>query len=73
MVTCGSNQSETWVAILDDGTGLPQDKDRLFEPGISLKSKDENFGMGLAIAFAGNEIIRGIYRAHATRIWGCGM
>lgn len=50
VLTCGSNQAETWVAILDDGVGLPQDKDRLFEPGISLKSKDENFGMGLAIA-----------------------
>lgn len=50
VLTFGSNQSETWVAILDDGIGLPQDKDRLFEPGISLKSKEENFGMGLAIA-----------------------
>lgn len=50
VVTCGSNQSGTWVVVLDDGIGLPQDKDRLFEPGISLKSKDENFGMGLAIA-----------------------
>lgn len=50
VLTCGSNQFETWVAILDDGVGLPQDKNRLFEPGISLKSKEENFGMGLAIA-----------------------
>ncbi|WP_435769896.1 sensor histidine kinase [Nocardioides sp. SYSU DS0651] len=50
VLTCGSNQFETWVAILDDGIGLPQDKERLFEPGISLKSKEENFGMGLAIA-----------------------
>lgn len=50
VLTCGSNQFESWVAILDNGIGLPQDKDRLFEPGISLKSKEENFGMGLAIA-----------------------
>ncbi len=47
VLTCGSNQAGNWVAILDDGVGLPEDKDKLLEPGNSLKSKDEHFGMGL--------------------------
>jgi signal transduction histidine kinase len=50
VIHCGSNQSESWVAILDDGVGLPESKDRLLEPGNSMKSKDEHFGMGLPIA-----------------------
>lgn len=50
VLTCGANQSGSWVAILDEGVGLPESKERLFEPGNSMKSKDEHFGMGLAIA-----------------------
>ncbi len=50
VVACGSNQSDTWVAILDEGVGLPEDKDKLLEPGNSMKSKDTHFGMGLPIA-----------------------
>lgn len=50
VITCGSNQRETWVAILDEGEGLPESKDKLLEPGNTMKSKDEHFGMGLPIA-----------------------
>lgn len=50
VINCGSNQADSWVAILDDGVGLPESKDKLMEPGNSMKSKDEHFGMGLPIA-----------------------
>lgn len=50
VVNCGTNQFDNWVAILDEGTGLPEAGDQVLEPGNSTKTRDEHFGMGLPIA-----------------------
>jgi len=50
LVTCGVSDSEGWVSVLDEGVGLPDSSERIWEPGISKKSKDLHFGWGLPIA-----------------------
>lgn len=43
--------TDSWVAVLDRGSGLPLGSDRLPEPGSTTKSKDDgHLGMGLPIA-----------------------
>ena len=50
IVNCGATSHDAWVAVLDDGIGLPESSDRVWEPGITKKSKDKHFGWGLPIA-----------------------
>lgn len=50
VVNCGSSLTEAWVAVLDEGVGLPEASERVWEPGVTKKSKDEHFGWGLTIA-----------------------
>ena len=47
----GNTDIDSWIVVLDEGCGLPTGLNRLREPGISTKSKEQsNFGMGLPIA-----------------------
>ena len=50
LVACGVNETEGWISVLDEGVGLPEASERIWEPGISKKSKDKHFGWGLPIA-----------------------
>ncbi|BBZ67305.1 hypothetical protein MINS_27340 [Mycolicibacterium insubricum] len=50
VVNCGATSQDAWVAVLDDGVGLPEASDRVWEPGITKKSKQKHFGWGLPIA-----------------------
>ena len=47
----GVTDTDSWVVVLDEGCGLPSGWDRITEPGISTKSKNQgHLGMGLPIA-----------------------
>lgn len=50
LVICGVSDFEGWVSVLDEGIGLPEGRERIWEPGISKKSRDRHFGWGLPIA-----------------------
>jgi signal transduction histidine kinase len=50
VVNCAGSESDAWIVILDEGGGLPSDFPNAFDPGTTTKSKDEHFGLGLAIA-----------------------
>lgn len=50
IINCGVNSAEAWIAVLDEGVGIPEAKERLFDPGVTKKSKDVHFGWGLTIA-----------------------
>jgi signal transduction histidine kinase len=45
----GSTDRDSWVALIDDGLGLPDESDALWRLGTSLKSRHNHFGFGLAI------------------------
>lgn len=50
IINCGATDSECWVVVLDEGVGLPEASERVWEPGITKKSKEDHFGWGLTIA-----------------------
>ncbi|MEJ1181337.1 MULTISPECIES: sensor histidine kinase [unclassified Pseudarthrobacter] len=50
VINCGVSDTQVWVAVLDEGVGLPEASERVWEPGVTKKSKDSHFGWGLAIA-----------------------
>jgi len=51
VVTFGADSEHAWVTVLDEGRGLPEGSNRIWEPGISAhKSKEDHFGFGLPIA-----------------------
>lgn len=47
----GATDRDYWIAILDEGVGLPQAFDRVHEAGVTTKNDDGlHFGIGLTIA-----------------------
>jgi signal transduction histidine kinase len=50
IVNCGMNEFQAWISVLDEGIGLPDAQENLYEPGVTKKSKDAHFGWGLTIA-----------------------
>jgi signal transduction histidine kinase len=44
----GETDIDYWITVRDEGTGLPDSRDRAFELGVTNKS--DHLGMGLAIA-----------------------
>lgn len=47
----GTTDSDHWVAILDEGSGLPASSDRLLRAGVTTKKgHGPHFGIGLTIA-----------------------
>lgn len=49
IVNCDASDREAWIVVLDRGVGLPEASTRVWEPGVTKKSKDEHFGWGLSI------------------------
>jgi signal transduction histidine kinase len=50
IVNCGGADGDAWIVVLDEGKGLPTDFPNAFDPGTTTKSRDQHFGLGLAIA-----------------------
>jgi signal transduction histidine kinase len=50
VINWGATDSDAWIAVLDDGLGLPEASHRVWEAGLTLKSKDQHDGFGLTIA-----------------------
>ncbi|WP_373938483.1 ATP-binding protein [Rhodococcus qingshengii] len=50
VINCGVSHDTAWIAVLDNGIGLPEGNDRLWDPGVTKKSKEIHFGWGLPIA-----------------------
>lgn len=50
VVTFGRTDIDAWVAILDEGEGLPGGESQVWKPGRTTKGKDNHFGWGLTIA-----------------------
>lgn len=50
ILNCGVSMGRAWVAVLDEGVGLPEAADKVWQPGNSKKSKEDHFGWGLPIA-----------------------
>jgi signal transduction histidine kinase len=50
IVNCAVTDNEAWVVVLDEGIGLPEASERVWEPGVTKKSREKHFGWGLAIA-----------------------
>jgi signal transduction histidine kinase len=51
VINWGETDRDYWIAILDEGDGLPIGADHLLAPGITTKNDDGlHFGIGLTIA-----------------------
>ena len=58
----GVTNTDSWIAVLDEGGGLPQGWDRLTKLGSTTKSKGEgHLGMGLPIAQRAIQSLRGSF------------
>jgi signal transduction histidine kinase len=54
----GETDRDYWVAVLDDGSGLPHDRTQLFRIGTS--TKQGHIGIGLATALTAARSLRGV-------------
>lgn len=59
VVNWGTTDQDVWVSVLDDGCGLPEGFDKVWEAGRTNKSRAEHYGMGLSIARAAAASVRG--------------
>lgn len=50
VVNWGTTNKDAWISVLDEGIGLPEGATKIWEAGITLKSKDVHDGFGLTIA-----------------------
>jgi signal transduction histidine kinase len=50
IVNCGVSMSKAWIVVLDEGIGLPDAAEKVWQPGVTKKSKENHFGWGLPIA-----------------------
>jgi signal transduction histidine kinase len=50
VVNCGVSQDTAWIAVLDEGVGLPDGAHLAMTAGATTKNKNKHFGMGLPIA-----------------------
>ena len=59
----GITDTDSWIAVLDEGCGLPSGWEHLTEPGTSTKPKNEgHLGMGLPIAKKAIESMHGTFQ-----------
>ena len=59
----GVTDADSWIVVLDEGSGLPMGWDHLTDPGTSTKPKSKgHLGMGLPIAQRATESMRGSLR-----------
>ena len=51
-ISCGTDHSEVWVCVLDNGPGIAQaDMHRIFEPFFTTKRLGEGTGLGLYVSY----------------------
>jgi signal transduction histidine kinase len=58
-VRWSGDPTDTWVAVLDEGVGLPIGSDRAFGVATTNKSRDKHGGMGLPIALQAAQTLGG--------------
>ena len=50
VVNWGDTDRDYWLAVLDEGIGLPESADKILTPGVSTKDGEgTHFGIGLTI------------------------
>lgn len=59
VVNFGVTDRDAWIAVLDEGVGLPEGSDQVFEIGRSTKPKGRHHGLGLTIARRAMDNVRG--------------
>ncbi len=64
VVAWGETDIDYWITIRDEGSGLPESRDRAFELGVTNKSG--HLGMGLAIAGSAASSLGGTLNLHAA-------
>jgi signal transduction histidine kinase len=69
VITWGKTDVDNWVAVIDQGPGLPNSVDPAFEPGKSTKGKGHS-GFGLAIAKQAMETLGGVVTLSPARAGG---
>ena len=63
VINWGTTDTDSWIVVLDQGCGLPDGWDRLFEPGTTTKPTNEgHLGMGVPIAKRAVESMRGTFQ-----------
>lgn len=67
VITGGRTDRDAWVAIHDDGVGLPEYAANLLEPHHSSKSGPGHFGLGLTIASRAMRAMGGSVRLENRR------
>ncbi len=60
LVNCGETPQEWWLNVLDNGVGIPANRDQVFVAGRSTKPKGEHEGLGLTIAKQAIESMGGV-------------
>jgi two-component system cell cycle sensor histidine kinase/response regulator CckA len=61
-LTCGSDAETAWVAVTDDGPGIPEEVlPHIFEPFFTTKTEGKGTGLGLAI-------VHGIVQSHGGHV-----
>jgi signal transduction histidine kinase len=65
VVAWGETDIDYWITVRDEGTGLPEARDRAFELGVTNKS--EHLGMGLAIAKSAAASLGGVLDLRAAQ------
>ena len=60
VITWGVNDTDYWLAIIDNGAGLAGSPDSAFEPGKSSKKGQGHIGFGLTIAKQAMDTLGGI-------------
>jgi signal transduction histidine kinase len=70
VVTWGSNDTDYWVTIIDDGPGLAGSPESAFEPGKSSKKAQGHIGFGLSIAKQAIESLDGFVTLSPGRTGG---
>ena len=59
IVSWGTTDRDSWVAVLDRGVGLPSGASRMRDPGVTTKDKSMHTGMGLAVTVMALESMGG--------------
>ena len=70
VVNWGLTELDVWIAVIDQGIGLPASFDKAFDPWATTKTKDEHLGIGLTLASRAMESLGGGVSLHPQRPHG---
>ncbi|GMU40673.1 MAG: hypothetical protein AMXMBFR23_15390 [Chloroflexota bacterium] len=59
VVNWGTTADDNWIAVIDQGGGLPSSSDKVFRPWSTTKAKDRHLGIGLTLARRAMESLGG--------------